>query len=53
VALPAGGQLLEKVADLSGISADSPVQTGYVVTLSDQPGIAGFSDIVYSNGVVN
>jgi minor extracellular serine protease Vpr len=52
-ALPAGGQLLEAITDLSGIPADGPTETGYVVAQSDQPGIMGFSDIVYNNRVIN
>jgi minor extracellular serine protease Vpr len=52
-AIPAGGQLLQAIADLSGISADGPTQTGYVVARSDKPGIVGFSHIIYNNGVIS
>jgi len=50
ISLPAGGQLMDTISDLFGISAAGPLQTGYLVAQGDQPGIMGFTDFSYDDG---
>jgi minor extracellular serine protease Vpr len=50
ISLPAGGQLLDSISDLFGISAAGSLQTGYLVAEADQPGIMGFTDYTYNDG---
>jgi hypothetical protein len=48
--LAAGGQLLQSVGVLFGIS-NYATQSGYIVAQSDQPGIVGFVDFSFNDGV--
>jgi minor extracellular serine protease Vpr len=45
-----GGQLTESVAALFGMSTAS-TQVGYIVAQSDQPGIVGYIDFSFNDGV--
>ncbi len=49
--IPAGGQLLNSVDSLFGMTSGSLV-TGYIVARSDVGGIAGFTSFRYSDGKV-
>ncbi len=49
-ALAAGAQLLESVSSLFGI-APGPLATAYVVAEVDVPGVQGFTEFVYDDGV--
>jgi minor extracellular serine protease Vpr len=49
VALAAGGQLMQSVNDLFGISSGA-MAAGYIVANSDQPGIVGFVDFSFNDG---
>ncbi len=53
VTLAAGGQLVKTITELFGIPADGPLQTGYLIAQSDQPGIMGFTDFRYADGERN
>jgi hypothetical protein len=48
-----GEQFLRTITQLFGISADGPLQAGYLIAQSDQAGIMGFTDFSYSDGVAN
>jgi minor extracellular serine protease Vpr len=48
-----GERFLRTITQLFGISADGPLQAGYLVAQSDQAGIMGFTDFSYSDGVAN
>ncbi len=51
--LAVGGQFLGSVSDLFGISTAGAIQTGYLVAQSDQPGIMGYTDFTYNDGIHN
>jgi len=51
IVLPAGGQLLQTVTDLFGISASGDTKTGYIVAQGDQPGIMGFQEFSFNDGI--
>jgi minor extracellular serine protease Vpr len=51
ISLLAGGQLLQSISGLFGISAAGSLRTGYLVAEADQPGIMGFTDYSYDDGV--
>ena len=51
--LASGGQFLGSVSDLFGISTAGAIQTGYLVAQSDQPGIMGYTDFTYNDGIHN
>jgi hypothetical protein len=53
ITLAAGGQLMDTVANLFGITASGQLQTGYLIAQGDQPGIMGFTDFAFSDGVHN
>jgi minor extracellular serine protease Vpr len=53
VQLAAGGQFLGSVSDLFGISTAGAIQTGYLVAQSNQPGIMGYTDFTYNDGIHN
>jgi len=45
-----GGQFLESIAALFGISEEGDLRTGYLVVHSTQPGIMGFTNYSYTKG---
>jgi hypothetical protein len=52
ITLQAGGQLVDTISNLFGISATaSQTQTGYLVAEGDQPGIMGYTDFTYDDGI--
>jgi len=50
--LDGNAQLLESAASMFGLGSGSLV-TGYVIVESDQPGITGFCEFDYDNGIVH
>jgi minor extracellular serine protease Vpr len=50
VTLEANQQLLQSVSSLFAL-ADGPVTTGYILARSDQPGIQGFTEFDYDDGI--
>jgi minor extracellular serine protease Vpr len=45
-----GEQQVKTITELFGISAEGPIQAGYLIAQSDQAGIMGFTDFSYSDG---
>jgi minor extracellular serine protease Vpr len=53
IALAAGGQLQDAISNLFGISVSGSLQTGYLIAQGDRPGLMGFTDYTFSDGIHN